>query len=140
MRGSPLLRASLVIAVLMLAFIPLWKLTHATQAAMPASNPLPESESVQMEITLSGPASGFQVLHLGKIIWEEKSPKETALKNLELHFPKEGVDLEVRVTALDPGSNVAVRLSVKPDGREAMEKTAWGRGAVEEVLTFKEEN
>jgi hypothetical protein len=138
MRGSPLVRAILIIAILLLALIPLWRLTHKPESA-PFVEAAPAAKaSVRVELTFAHAPSDFQILHLGKIIWEGTSPGETAQKNLAMEFPKEGIDLEVKATWPAATPLTAVRVSVTRGNDAAIEKTAWGKGALDEVLTFRE--
>jgi hypothetical protein len=138
MRGSPLVRAILIISILLLAIFPLWKLTHKVEA-LPAvdSTPAPKA-SVHIALTFAHAPSGFQLLHLGKVIWEAKSPGESAQKEFPMEFPKEGIDLEIKATWPVSSPLTAVRVSVTPGNGGAIEKTAWGNGGLDEVLTFRE--
>jgi hypothetical protein len=138
MRGSPLVRATLIIAILLLALIPLWKLTHKAQAAAFADAAPAAKASVRVELTFAHAPSDFQILNLGKVIWEEKSPGETTQKNLAMEFPKEGIDLEVKATWPAATPLTAVRVCVTPGNDSAIEKSAWGKGTLDEVLTFRE--
>jgi hypothetical protein len=138
MRGSPLVRAILIIAILLLALIPLWKLTHKAEAA-PFVDAAPTAKgAVHVELAFAHAPSDFQILNLGKVIWKEKSPGEAAEKNLTMEFPKEGIDLEIKATWPTATPLTAVRVSVTPGNDAAIEKTAWGKGTLDEVLTFRE--
>lgn len=138
MRGSPLLRATLIIAILLLALFPLWKLTHKA-GAVSAPDAAPASKaSVHVELTFAHAPLEFQLLHLGKVIWEAKPPGEPTQKDFEMEFPKEGIDLEIKATWPDAAPITAVRVSVTPGNGDPIEKTAWSKGSMEEVLTFRE--
>lgn len=139
MRGAPLLRAVLVIIVLLLAAIPVWKLTHQTVEASTVSEATaPAAESpVGIELTFAHPPLDFQVLHLGKVIWEGKQPGETVRKDFAMEFPKEGIDLEIKADWLPGTPLTAMRMTVT-HGYGSTEQTAWGKDNVDAVLTFKD--
>jgi hypothetical protein len=79
----------------------------------------------------------FEVDYLGKAVWvSEVVTGVTAEKAVAMSYPKEGVDLEYKV-AWPPGTPLAAaRLSVAADDGEAVEKTLWGTGRVDDVLSF----
>jgi hypothetical protein len=53
-----------------------------------------------------------------------------------MSYPKEGVDLEYNVV-WPPGTPLcAARLSVAANDAEPVEKTLWGTGTVDDVLSF----
>ena len=136
MRGSPLLRAIVVIAVLLLAAIPIWKMTHQAAASMDLTPASPAGESpVGIELSFAHAPLGFQVLHLGKVVWEAKQPGETAQKDFDMQFPKEGIDLEVKAEWLPGTPLTAVRMKVT-HGYGSTEQTVWGKEKVDKVLTF----
>jgi|ERR1700677_884939 len=136
MRGSPLFRAVFTIIVLLLAAIPIWKLTHQAEASMDSGPSTPAAEApVHIVLTFAHAPAGFQVLHLGKVIWEARQPGETAQKDLPMEFPKEGIDLEIKAEWL-PGTPVtAVRVAVTHN-YGTTEQTAWGKESLDTVLTF----
>jgi hypothetical protein len=139
MRGSPLLRTFVVLFILILAAFPIWKLTHKAERVAVAEQEVSGAKrSVRVELAFAPAPAEFQLLHLGKIIWEAKSPGETAEKEFEMEFPKEGIDLEIKSAWASGASNGAVRVSVTPGDAGTIEKTAWGTGSVDEVLTFCE--
>jgi hypothetical protein len=60
----------------------------------------------------------------------------TAEKDIAMNYPKEGVDLEYNVV-WPPGTPLsAARLSVAANEGEPVEKTLWGEGQVDDVLSF----
>jgi hypothetical protein len=137
MRGSPVFRAIVVIVLLLLAAIPLWRLTHAAGVASMDSAPVAPAAAarVHIELTFAHAPSGFQVLHLGKVIWEAKQSGETAQKDIPMEFPKEGIDLEIKADWPPATPLTAVR-AVVTHGETPIEKTVWGRGSLDEVMTF----
>jgi hypothetical protein len=137
MRGSPVLRAIVVVIVMLLAGIPLWRLTHTVAAPMEETPSAPKaSSSVSLELTFAHPPSDFQILHLGKVIWEGKEPGETAHQTVAMEFPKEGIDLEIKANWPAGTPLTAVRLTVTRGDDNPIEKTVWGQGNLDEVLTF----
>jgi len=139
MRGAPLLRAVLVIIVLLLAAIPVWKLTHQAVASTESpGTPASTAESpVGIELTFAHAPADFQVLHLGKVIWEGRQPGETMKKDFAMEFPKEGIDLEIKADWLPGTPPTAVRVTVT-HGYGTTDQTAWGKDNVDAVLTFKD--
>jgi hypothetical protein len=139
MRGSPLLRAAAALAILLLAAIPVWKLTHQAAASLQISEPAgPAAESsATIELTFAHPPEDFQVLHLGKVVWDGRQPGLTMQKNFDLHFPADGIDLEIKANWLPGTPLTAVRVKVT-HGYGSIEQSAWGKGSVDAVLTFKD--
>jgi hypothetical protein len=137
MRGSPLLRAFFIIVVLLLMAIPLWQLTHKAEAVMDLSTaPAAVKAPVHIQLTFAHEATGFQVLYLGKVIWEGKEPGLEAQKDFALEFPKEGIDLEIKVEWLPATPETAVRVAVTHN-YGSTEQTAWAvKGSLDKVLTF----
>jgi len=138
MRGSPLVQAALVVAGLLLLWFPLHSLTqrHAVMVT-PAATP-PPAKHVQMALRSTSPFR-FQVSYLGQVVWEgaNDSAEKESTKDLNIDFPKEGIDLAVDVTWATQGL-AAAEISVTVDGTE-MHKTLWGEGSASDVVTFKEE-
>lgn len=138
MKGSPLLRALIAFALIALAGVPLWKLTHAEATAMAPAQADVAAAKITLRLTFSAAPESFTISHLGKVVWENganSSHSTEESRELALAFPKEGVDLVVKVAW--PGDvEGALRLRLTdPDGNEH-DKTIWGRGAMEEVVTF----
>lgn len=138
MRGSPLLRAIAVIAVLLLAAIPIWKMTHQAKASMDlvALSPSSNESPVHIALAFAHAPEEFQVLYLGKEIWDGK-PGEPLEKDFSMEFPKEGIDLEVKAEWLPGTPLTAVRMTLTHNYGTS-EQTVWGKGNVDAVLTFKD--
>ena len=138
MKGSPLLRALIAFVCIALAGVPLWKLTRADATVAAPARAEMASANVSLRLTFSAPPESFTISHLGKVVWTERSNGfHTTYEShdLALPFPKEGVDLVVKV-AWPGDAEAAVRLRLTdPDGNEH-DKTVWGRGETEEVVTF----
>lgn len=127
-------------AVLLLAMIPLWKLTHTADAVMSAA-PAQAKLTVHVALTFAYPVKNFQLLYLGKVIMEGQNPANPVENDVELEFPKAGVDLQIKAECVDPAASNAIRIIVTPGQQDPIEKTAWGKnGTVDDVLTFKEQN
>lgn len=125
-----------MIAVLLLAAIPIWKMTHEARASMDLTTASSVGESaVKVELGFAHAPLGFQVLYLGKVVWEAKDPGESASRDFDIQFPKEGIDLEVKAEWLPGTPLTAVRVKVT-HSYGSMEQTVWGRGKVDKVLTF----
>ena len=135
MKGSPLLRALIAFVLIALAGVPLWKLTTVDGAVAAPAQAEASAGPVSLRLTFSAPPENFAVSHLGKVVWAGASHGTDESGDLALPFPKEGVDLVVKVKW--PGeAEGAVRLRLTdPDGNEH-DKTVWGRGEMEEVVTF----
>ena len=135
MKGSPLLRALIAFLLIALAGIPLWKLTRADATVAAPVQVDAAAALVTLRLTFSIAPEKFEVRHLGKVVWTDAARAAEVTKSLALAYPKEGVDLSVKV-AWPPDAEGAVRVRLTdPDGDEH-DKTVWGRGAMEEVLTF----
>ena len=138
MRGSPLLRAAFVLIVLLLAAVPIWKLTHQAAASMDSAPATPGIKApVHIALAFAHAPTGFQVLHLGKVIWEGTQPGESVQKDFPMEFPAEGIDLEIKAEWLPGTPLTAVRVTVT-HGYGSSEQTAWGKDNVDAVLTFKD--
>ncbi|MDD5198267.1 MAG: hypothetical protein PHC88_00560 [Terrimicrobiaceae bacterium] len=137
MRGSPLLRAALMVAALLALLIPLRSLT-AVRLASPAMKPSIASAdaTVHLEIVSTATPFAFAVSHLGKVIWQGDSPTSPVAIDVRLPFPKEGIDLALEAK-WPSGQTAAVKLAVAHDDSETAGQTLWGDGGVNDVLTFK---
>jgi hypothetical protein len=137
MRGSPLLRAALMLAALLLLIIPLRSLTVARSAApaMPAA-PVSAATQIHLELTATATPFTFTVSHLGAAIWRGESATSLVASDVSLAFPAEGIDLAVEVK-WPSAQTGAVRLVVTRGDTEPIVQTAWGNGGVNDVLTFK---
>ena len=135
MRGSPLLRALIAFVFIALAGVPLWKLTHADATVAAPARVDAVAVPVGLRLTFSAAPENFSVSHLGKVVWAGASHGTDESHDLALPFPKEGVDLVVKVKWRGDAEG-AVRLRLTdPDGN-GHDKTIWGRGEMEEVVTF----
>ena len=136
MKGSPLLRAVLAFVAIALAGLPLWKLTRAGEAVAAPAQADAAAAQIPMRLTFSNPPRSFAIAHLGAVIWTQGTPGTEVTKTVALAYPKEGVDLQVKVVWPTEAGDAALRLRLTdPEGTEH-DKTVWGRGEMEEVVTF----
>lgn len=140
MRGSPLLRAVLAFLILALAGLPLWRLTRpgnppqkSAGAAVPAAA---ARQRVALALTFSAAPQGFAVRHLGQVVWSGQGAGREFAKELSIEYPPEGVDLEVAVEWPEGAGQSAVRLQLADPAGRQHEKTLWGAGKLEDVVTF----
>jgi hypothetical protein len=139
MHGSPLLRTVVILVLLLAAGFPLWQMTHESAAAsvIPAAA-APEAQSqVHLAVAFAQKPLRFSISYLGKPVWESDLVTGlTAERDIPMSYPKEGVDLEYNVV-WPPGTPLcAARLSVASNDNEPVEKTLWGTGQVDDVLSF----
>ena len=128
----------MTVMALLLTAIPLWNLTHKKEKkiALIELAALAKTQ-VKIDLIFVQPPVQFQVLQFGKIIWENQSPTETAAKEFEIEFPKEGIDLEIKASWPVETKISAVKMTVTPGTLEPIEKSAWGKASLDEVLTFQ---
>jgi hypothetical protein len=129
-------RALLAFLAIASTGLPLWKLTRPT-APTTALQPAPVVLSdIPIEVTFSHAPERCSILHLGKVVWTQRAPALDVHETLRLEYPREGIDLEVQVAWPSAIEQAAMRVKISdPDGREH-EKTIWGHGEMNEVLTF----
>ena len=136
MRGSPLLRALCALVVIASLGYPLWRLTSASATAVPPSVAAETAvQTVNLRLAFTTRPTELEVLHLGTVIWSEAAPAAEFERQLQLPFPEEGIDLEFRFTWPESGL-AAARVELTDPNGEAHERTLWGKGAMNEVLTF----
>lgn len=139
MRGSPLFRALLAFGFILLLGLPLARMTGppAVSALAPEVAKPEAAKEIAIEFTFTTLPTEVSVTHLGATVWSAAEVKEADLTaSITIPFPREGVDLGV--SALFPAEAPLVAMRVRltdPDGNEH-ERTCWGRGEIDEVLTF----
>jgi hypothetical protein len=139
MHGSPLLRTVWILVALLLAGVPMWRMTHESAAAVvaPVTAAGAKESEVHLEVAFAERPVRFEVDYLGKAIWEEAPVNAlTESKDVGMIYPKEGVDLEYKVTWAPGTPLTAARLAVAANDAEPVEKTLWGTGNVDDVLSF----
>jgi hypothetical protein len=136
-RGSPLLRAFIAFIGIALVGLPLWRLTHRTSVAVAAPVPEVKSQPVQIEFTLTQPASKLSVRHLGKVVWSGEASNSSAEAEFTIPWPPDGVDLRVQIEWPENAPLAAARVRLTdPEGGE-QERSIWSTGPADEVLTFR---
>ena len=137
MKGSPLLRALLVVLALLAVLWPLRSLTirRADGPPTPAQAAAAPEANVHLVLASTSLPFTFAVSHLGQIIWKGEATEGSAAHDLRMAFPPEGIDLFVEVKW--PGHQpAAVKLEVTPENGETMTRMLWGSGQASGVLTF----
>jgi hypothetical protein len=137
MRGSPLLRVSLVVIALLAVRWPLRSLTthRAESPPAPAQSVAAPETDVHLVLTSTSFPFTFEISHFGKTIWKGEASENSVARDVKMTFPPEGIDLLVDAKWQD-NKQGAVKLDVTVDNGDAMTKTLWGTGGVNGVLTF----
>jgi len=141
MRGSPLVRALVLFLGLLALSWPLrlFLQREAAQVALaqsPAVVPEPTAASrLPLTLTFSQKALRAEVRYAGKSLWLLEHPGLRETGELQIPFPKEGVELVVSVE-FEGEAQGALRLQLTaPDGNE-YDRSLWGAGTVEAVIPF----
>jgi len=133
--GSPLVRAAVALAVLLLLLVPLRSFTGArppVAATVVAATP---ETTAHLEIVSTKSPFTFSVGYLGKPIWHGTSDGPTTASDVKLPIPKEGIDLSLDVGWTGPETSAA-KLVLSHDDNEPTERTVWGSGQASDILTF----
>jgi hypothetical protein len=141
MRGSPLVRAVLVVIALLVLLLPLRTLTRRRSETAPLARVVQsatEKKRFRLELTSTTVPFKYHVTSGAKVIWSGESNSTTVATDSELEFPPEGIDLVVDASWTET-RQTAVRLVLIPQGSPVMARTIWGTTSVSEVLTFQEE-
>ena len=139
MKGSPLTRALVLLGVIILLGWPLHRLT--SQTGQPSSQEAaaavaPETAAaIPVVLTFSRPALKVEVRHLEKVVWARTTPALSERVELSIPFPKEGVELGVTVE-WEGESIGALRMQLSPPEGSELERSVWGSGSVETVVSF----
>jgi hypothetical protein len=138
MRGSPLLRAAIALFILLVLGFPLWRLTRAEEApqAKAAAAPVAEKKAIHLQLDFTLPPKKIQVMHLGKEVWSENAPASGVERDLSIPYPDQGVDLQFHIEWPDDAPLAAMRAKLTDPAGDAHEKSLWGKGVVDDVLTF----
>jgi hypothetical protein len=142
MRGSPLVRATLVVIALLALLAPLRTLTgrrsETATFVKQAAQSLTAKKKVRLGLTSTTVPFKYQITSGGETIWSGESNSTTVATDAELNFPPEGIDL-VLDASWNEKKQTAVRLALIPQDSVMMAKTVWGITNVSEVLTFQKE-
>lgn len=143
MRGSPLLRALLLLAALLTLSLPLRRMTQPETPRVspveaetrPSEGADPTERRLSASLSFTRGAERIELRHLGKVVWAKDRPGQRETLELNLPFPEEGIELGVTVKW--PGEELsALRLQLTtPDGTE-LDRSAWGTATMEAVLSF----
>jgi hypothetical protein len=138
MRGSPLLRATIALFVLLALGYPLWRLTHAAEAPQAQTQPAPAAvaKAIHLQLDFTLPPKEIQVLNLGRVVWSENAPRPEIERDLPLVYPDQGVDLQFHIEWPDDAPLAAMRAKLTDPAGDTHEKSLWGKGLVDDVLTF----
>ena len=138
MRGSPLLRAAIALFALLALGVPLWRLTHAAEAPQARAQPTApaEAKAIHLQLDFTLPPKKIQVLNLGKVVWSENAPASEIERDLPLVYPDQGVDLQFHIEWADDAPLAAMRAKLTDPAGDTHEKSLWGKGVVDDVLTF----
>ena len=138
MRGSPLVRAALAFLVILLLGWPLRELTGGSpqaRTAQPAATPVSAKE-IELQLSFTTVPKAVRVLYLGKEVWSDAAPAAEIERKLRVPFPKQGVDLQFEVEFPDGSPLGAMRARLIDPAGETHEKSLWGTGRIDDVLTF----
>ena len=138
MRGSPLIRALLAFLIIASLGWPLWQLTRPeeTVAAVPAPVVAPEKKAIELHLTFTTVPKSFTVRHLENDIWKETAPQADMDKSISLDYPREGIDLQFHIEWPDDVPASAMRAQLTDPAGDTHDKSLWGKGATDDVLTF----
>lgn len=138
MRGSPLVRAALAFLVILLLGWPLRELTGegpVGKAHAAGATPVPTQE-IELQLSFTTAPKSVRILHLGREVWSDAAPAVEIERKLQVPFPKEGVDLQFEVEFPDGAPLAAMRVRLTDPAGEIHEKSLWGTGRIDDVLTF----
>ncbi len=135
MLGSPLLRAAIALAVLLVLLLPLRSFTAPRARAEVRHAEAAPERLAHLELVSTKSPFTYSVAHLGKVIWHGTSQESSAAADLKLPVPKEGIDLALDVEWTGP-EMAAAKLVFSPDDGDASERTIWGEGKAADVVTF----
>ena len=138
MRGSPLLRALLAFGLLLLLALPIARLTRAPATAAPPPAPAERAPAgeIQLALTFTVQPTQLRVRHLGREIWATVPTGLDLEQTVSVPFPAEGVDLEFEAKFPEGAPLAALRVRLTDPTGGKHEQTCWGRGEIDEVLTF----
>jgi hypothetical protein len=138
MRGSPLLRAALTFLVLLSLAPLLWQMTRPkdVHASTPPTPPKVGSSKVRVELVFTAPPRRVEIKHLAQVIWSKDAPGPRDEYELELPWPKEGVELAFVIEWPENAPLSAMRATITDPGENKIERTIWARGKAEKVLNF----
>jgi hypothetical protein len=136
-RGSPLIRALFAFCLIAALGWPLWHLTHRADAVTPSVAVSPSQvKAIGLQLDFTTVPKRFVVKHLEKDVWREEVPAAAVERSIPMVFPEKGVDLVLHIEWAEEPPLAAVRVRLTDPAGETHEKSVWGHGTVDEVLTF----
>ena len=138
MLGSPVLRALLAFLALAAVAWPLWWVTRPAGVPAPyVAPPIEErAKAIDLQLSFTAVPRKIAVRHLDREVWSEGNPAAEMERELTLDFPEKGVELIFQIEWPEGGPLAAMRVRLTDPTGETHEKSVWGRGTVEEVLSF----
>jgi hypothetical protein len=137
MRGSPLLRAALAFLILLGLAPLLWQMTRPAASAPVATAAPPSGPSkIHLDLAFTTAPARVSIKHLGKVIWTKDAPEASEEADLPLPWPKEGGELHFQIEWPADAPLSAMRAVLTDPKRNEIERSAWGRGTVDQVLGF----
>ena len=140
MRGSPLARALLAFLIIGLLGWPLWQLTRAEDVEAAAPSPAPAApaikKAIQLHLTFTTAPKSFVIRHLDEDVWKVDAPEADMEHEVSLEYPDEGVDLQFHIEWPDDAPLSAARVQMTDPAGDTHDKSVWGKGVVDEVVTF----
>lgn len=134
------MRALLAFVIIGLMGWPLWQLTkpQEVEASTPAPKPATPAgaKAIGLHLTFTTVPKSFVIRHLDKEIWKVTAPEADMEQQVKLDYPDEGVDLQLHIEWADDAPLSALRVRLTDPAGDQHEKSVWGKGIVDEVVTF----
>jgi len=118
---------------------PLWQLTRPEADAAPAPRataPLTIKKAIHLHLTFTTAPKSLVIKHLDGEVWKVTAPEVDLEKDVSLDYPAEGVDLQFHVEWPEGGPMAAMRVELTDPAGDTHDKSVWGKGIVDEVVTF----
>lgn len=138
MRGSPLLRAAITFAALLVLAPLLWRMSQAELSApkAPIIHPSSDAQEIRIVLTFTSAPGRVSIAHLGQSVWSKDAPENQEEISLKLPWPREGGELKFKVEWADEAPLSAMRVQLTDPADNEIERSLWGKGTVERVLNF----
>ncbi len=89
-----------------------------------------------MHLTFTAVPKSFLIRHLDEEVWKGAAPEADMEQDVSLDYPAEGVDLQFHIEWPEDGPMAALRVQLTDPAGDTHEKSVWGKGIVDEVVTF----
>jgi hypothetical protein len=137
MRGSPLLRALCAFLAILALGWPLRQLTGVNVAPPKKLKAVAvEEKEVALRLECTAVPKSVKVCYLGQEVWSEPTPAAVMEHTLKIAYPEEGVDLQFQMEWPADAPLAAVRVTLTDPAGDPHEKSIWGQGSVDDVVTF----